>query len=204
MMRINADPETRRELKLSSGWAIFLGILMIVTGILAVVEPFIAAIAITVFVGFVFLMYGIFYIIYAFSLRKLGAGWFVLQVLLGLLYLMAGGVLLKSPFQGLVTLTLMAGILIFIDGVIQVINAFDMKPLYGWGWALFSGVTGIILGILIWSNWPQSSAWVLGILVGVNLITNGFAVLMTSTSIRSAISETEQGAYTPESGTGSA
>ena len=189
MIVIDRDPETRQEMKAGLGWAIALGILMIVIGVVAVIEPFIAAIAITVFVGFVFLMYGIFHIIYAFSLRKLGAGWFVLQVLLGILYLMAGGVLLKRPFEGLVTLTLIAGILIFVDGVIQVINAFDMKPRYGWGWALFSGILGIILGILIWSEWPQSSAWVLGILVGVNLITNGLAVFMTSTSIRSSLSE---------------
>ena len=122
-------------------------------------------------------------------MRKLGAGWFVLQILLSILYMITGAVLLKRPFEGLAMLTLVAGILIFIDGVVQVINAFDMKPLYGWGWALFSGILGIILGILIWSNWPMSSVWVLGILVGVNLITNGVAVLITSSEIRSAISD---------------
>ena len=91
--------------------------------------------------------------------------------------------------EGLATLTLMAGILIFISGVIQVINAFDIKPLYGWGWELFSGIMGIILGILIWSNWPQSSVVVLGILVGVSLICNGLAVFMTSSAIRRSISD---------------
>jgi len=117
----------------------------------------------------------------------LGAGWFVLQVILGIFYVGAAGVLLKRPFEGLVTLTLIAGILIFIDGVIQVIGAFDMKPLYGWTWGLFSGILAIILGILIWSNWPQSSEWVLGLLIGVNLITNGFAVFKISSQVRKSI-----------------
>ena len=189
MLRISADPETRRELKSELRWAIALGILIIILGVIALIEPLFAGIAVTIFVGLIFLLYGIFHLIYAFYTRKLGAGWFVMQVLLGILYLIAGGVLLKTPMEGLVTLTLIAGILIFIDGVIQVINAFDMKPLYGWGWSVFSGILGIILGILIWSNWPGSSEWVLGILVGVNLITNGGSIFMVSSAMRKAISD---------------
>ena len=187
MLRISTDPTTRREMKSELAWAITLGILAIVLGIIALIVPLLAGISITIFIGFIFLIYGIFHTIYAFSTRKVGAGWFILQVLLGILYLIAGSVLLKSPFEGLATLTLIAGILIFIDGVIQVINAFDMKPLYGWGWGLISGILGIILGILIWSNWPISSVWVLGILVGVNLITNGLAVFRISAAIRQSL-----------------
>lgn len=187
MRTIITDPETRREMKSQLGWSVTLGILIIILGLIAILEPFVAGIAITLFLGCVFLIYGIFHIIYAFSTRKVGAGWFVLQVLLGILYLIVGGFLLKSPLEGLVTLTLIAGILIFIDGVIQVINAFDMKPLSGWGWGLFSGILGVILGILIWSNWPVSAVWVLGILVGVNLITNGMAIFKISSEMRRAI-----------------
>ena len=174
-------------MKSELAWAITLGILAIVLGIIALIVPLLAGISITIFIGFIFLIYGIFHTIYAFATRKVGAGWFILQVLLGILYLIAGSVLLKSPFEELATLTLIAGILIFIDGVIQVINAFDMKPLYGWGWGLISGILGIILGILIWSNWPVSSVWVLGILVGVNLITNGLAVFRISAAIRQSL-----------------
>ena len=187
MRTISTDPETRREMKSQLAWAVTLGILAIVLGFIALFIPLIAGIVITIFLGFIFLIYGIFHIIYAFSTRKVGAGWFVLQVLLGILYLIVGGFLLKTPLEGLVTLTLIAGILIFIDGVIQVINAFDMKPLSGWGWGLFSGILGIILGILIWSNWPVSSVWVLGILVGVNLITNGVAIFKIASTMRQAI-----------------
>ena len=189
MTIINADPQTRQAMKAGLGWASALGMLMILIGIFAIVEPFIAAVAITGFIGFIFLMHGTFNLISAWIMRQLGAEWFILQVLLSLLYLIAAGVLLRKPFEGLTILTLIAGILIFIDGVIQVINAFEMKPRYGWAWVLFSGILGIILGILIWSNWPQSAAWVLGILVGVNLITNGSAVFMTSNSIRIALSD---------------
>lgn len=188
-MRITSNSEIGRELKSGSGWAIALGILMMITGFIALASPFVAGIGVTIFLGSLFLVYGIFHVIYAFQMRKLGAGWFILQVLLSILYMISGAVLLKQPLEGLVTLTLIAGILIFIDGIIQVINAFDMKPQSGWGWGLFSGILGIILGILIWSNWPGSSIWVLGLLVGVNLISNGLAVLMISSAIRGKISD---------------
>lgn len=188
-MRITSNSEIGRELKSNLGWAIALGILMMITGFIALASPFVAGIGVTIFLGSLFLVYGIFHVIYAFQMRKLGAGWFILQVLLSILYMISGAVLLKQPLEGLVTLTLIAGILIFIDGIIQVINAFDMKPQSGWGWGLFSGILGIILGILIWSNWPGSSIWVLGLLVGVNLISNGLAVLMISSAIRGKISD---------------
>ena len=187
MHTIITDSETRREIKSQLGWAIALGIFAIVLGVISLIAPLIAGIVFTVSLGFIFLLYGIFHMIYAFSTRKVGAGWFVLQVFLGILYLIAGSVILKSPWEGLNILTLIVGILIFIDGVIQVINAFDMKPLYGWGWGVFSGILGIILGILIWSDWPVSSIWTIGILVGVNLITNGVAIFKISSAMRQAI-----------------
>ena len=187
MRTITADPEVRREMKSQLGWAIAFGIFAIILGVISIIAPLIAGIVFTVFLGFIFLLYGIFHIIYAFYTRKVGAGWFVLQVLLGILYLIAGSVILKSPWEGLTILTLIVGILIFIDGVIQVINAFDMKPLYGWGWGVFSGILGVILGILIWSNWPVSSIWTIGTLVGVNLITNGVAVFKISSAMRKEI-----------------
>ena len=98
MLRISTDPETRREMKSQLGWAVTLGILAIMLGFIALIIPLIAGIVITIFLGVVFLIYGIFHIVYAFSTRKMGAGWFVLQVLLGILYLIAGSVILKSPW----------------------------------------------------------------------------------------------------------
>ena len=187
MKGINGDLQTRREMKARLGWVFALGILMFVFGVLVLIEPFTVVVNITVFVGFILLIYGMFHTIYAFVMRKLGGVWFILQFLLGTLYMVVGDVLLINPFAGLVTLTLIAGILIFIDGVIQVINAFNIKPLHGWSWFLLSGLLGIILGILIWSNWPQSSEWIVGILVGVNLITNGLAICMSSSVMRSEL-----------------
>ncbi len=197
MIRITADPKTRQELRKSLAWAVLLGILMIAAGVLACLEPFAAAIAITLFVGFIFFLYGILHVIYAFSTRELGAGWFVLQVLLGLLYLVAGGVLLKQPFEGMLTLTLIVGILILIDGVINAIHAFDMRPTEGWGWVLFSGITGIVVGMPIWSGWPQISEWLLGMLIGIKLMIGGLAVLMMSTAIRRSIVSDSPSETTP-------
>ncbi len=189
MRRMPTEPKTRRVRKSELGWASALGLGAMVLGALALMVPLRAGMAITVFLGFIFLLYGLFHLLYAFFTRQVGVGWFVLQVWLSILYLSAGGLIWKSPWEGLTILTLMAGVLIFLDGVIQVINAFELKPRSGWGWGLLSGLIGIFLGILIWSNWPGNSVWVLGILVGVNLITNGWAIWMISWGLRRAIVE---------------
>ncbi|MGK7923923.1 MAG: HdeD family acid-resistance protein [Spirulina sp.] len=187
MIRLSTDPQTRQDLKAGLTWVAVLGILMMILGVIAALEPLAAGVAIALLVGVTLLIFGIFHIIFAFVTRKLGAGWFVLQMFISILYLIAGGVLLKHPFDGLAMLTLLLGILIFIEGVIQTINAFDMRPRYGWGWSLFSGITAIVLGILIWSNWPASSRWAIGIMLGVNLITSGLAAFMLSGAIRSEL-----------------
>jgi uncharacterized membrane protein HdeD (DUF308 family) len=65
-----------------------------------------------------------------------------------------------------------------MEGAIQAINAFEMRPAQNWGWMLASGIASIILGILIWSNWPFDSLQILGLLVGINLITTGVSLLI--------------------------
>lgn len=73
------------------------------------------------------------------------------------------------------------------QSVIQVITAFQMRPEQGWSWVLFSGITGIILGILIFAQGPASAVWLLGIWFGLNLFSDGIGVVMASSLIRSAL-----------------
>ncbi|NEP17521.1 MAG: HdeD family acid-resistance protein [Leptolyngbya sp. SIO4C1] len=164
-----------------SGLAIVLGILMILLGIIAIASPLFAAIAAELFLGWLFIVGSVLQAIEAFQHYRAGSSLFF-RLLLSLLYLMVGILLLANPWAGTVSLTLIVGIFFFIDGVFRVFLSFQLKPAPRWGWVLLSGILMIILGILIWSQWPFNAPWILGLLVGVGLLVNGIATLLFGTS----------------------
>ena len=131
-----------------------------------------------------FIFAGIAQLVYAFGSR--GAGQLVWKLLLGVLYLGAGIVVLSNVLSGAITLTLILGITIFVQGVIQVILAFGIRPARNWGLVLFSGILEIILGIFIWSAWPFNADWLIGLWVGISLLFNGFWMIILSSLPRSA------------------
>lgn len=100
--------------------------------------------------------------------------------MLGLLYLGAGILILSNVLTGAIALTFVLGVTIFAQGVIQVILAFAIRPIQSWGALLVSGVLGVILGILIWSQWPLSVGWLLGVWIGVSLLCDGVWMIMLS------------------------
>lgn len=114
-----------QNIRKSLGWSITLGILLIVLGILAIVFPIIATALVTIALGWLFLVGGILRIVYAFQTRSTG---FWLKLLLGILYIIIGLSLLNNIIGGAISLTLALGILIFIEGVFEVILAFQLRP----------------------------------------------------------------------------
>ncbi|MEB3355691.1 MAG: HdeD family acid-resistance protein [Synechococcales bacterium] len=171
------DREMERTAKSSPGrspGAIILGIVLIILGIVAIAEPFFASVVIELFFGWLLIIGGFIQFIYAFQSRHTGG--ILLKILVSLLALAVGIFLVLNPLQGVVSLTLVLGIYFFVDGVLRVIAAFQTKPAPRWGWMLFSGIASIILGILIWSQWPFNAAWVIGLLVGIGLIINGLTI----------------------------
>jgi uncharacterized membrane protein HdeD (DUF308 family) len=179
--------EVRREL----GWAIALGILLVVLGIVAVARPFLVGIAATLVFGLVMLLSGVSEIVYAVQTR--GAGKFALKLLVGAVYLVAGGLLLFYPLGGLMTLTLILGVAIVARGVFRVVLSLQARPAAGWGWLLFSGLLGIVVGVLIWMQWPLDALWLVGLLLGVNLIVDGAAVAISSGVLRSRLAQPSAG-----------
>ena len=185
MMYMDLDPETRQQIRQGTAWGIALGILLIILGIIAIAVPLITAIALSLLFGWLFIFGGIAQIVYAFLSRA--AGGFTWKLLLGMFYLLGGISVLLSPGIAAVTLSLILGISILLQSVTQVITAFQMRPEQGWIWVLFSGITGIILGILIWSEWPIGAVWLLGIWFGFNLLSDGIGVVMVASGIRAAL-----------------
>lgn len=171
--------ERGQEIATRSTGAVILGVLLIILGIIAIAEPIFASIVIELFLGWLFIIGGIIQIIYAFQSRHTGAA--VLKVLVGLLAIAVGIFMVLNPLRGVLSLTLIVGIYFFVDGVLRVITAFQIKPRLRWGWMLLSGILNIILGILIWSQWPFEAAWIIGLLVGISLIVNGIAAILLGT-----------------------
>lgn len=156
----------------NSGWLTTIALLMIVLGIAAIVFPFFASIASTLVFGWIFIFAGIVQIIYAF--QSSGAGKVAWKLVLGALYLLAGIVVVARPLEGVLAFTLVLGITIFVQGIIQVSIAFQLRRTSPtWGWMLVSGIVGIIFGIFVWSSLPFSAAWLIGTLIGVNLLFDG-------------------------------
>ena len=178
------DPEVRdRERTGGSGIGIVIGVLLVILGLIAIARPIYATIASTLVFGWLFIFAGIAQIVYAF--RSHGAGQIIWKLLLGLLYLGAGIVVLSNVLSGAIALTLILGITIFVQGALQVILAFGIRPARNWGWVLFSGILGIILGIFIWSEWPFNAAWLIGLFVGISLLFNGIWMITLSSLPRS-------------------
>jgi uncharacterized membrane protein HdeD (DUF308 family) len=175
-------------LKRASGWSIALGIIMIVAGIIAMFAPWEAGLVITLVVGWSAIFNGAAQIVFAF--RTHGGLHIALEVILGIIYIVAGIFLLMHPRSGLLALTLVLASFLLVYGVFALLLSFKFRPRRGWGWVLFDGIITILLGILIWAHWPLNSEWVVGTLFGISIFVSGITRLMMSLAIRGMASQT--------------
>jgi uncharacterized membrane protein HdeD (DUF308 family) len=133
-------------------------------------------------VGWFFVLVGTLHFLFAWKTHTTsGILW---EVLLGILYLLGGHYLFFHPIAGLASLTLFIGAYFLIKGVVQIIHFFQLQPRHGSWWLLFDGLIDLILTLLIWWSWPQSSAWVAGTLFGISLLFSGFSRLMLTLTAR--------------------
>ena len=173
---MRATDSESNEQNINSGWLIALGVLTIGLGVVTIAYPFFVTVVSTFAFGWVFIIAGIAQIVYAFQSK--GAGQIFWKLMLGLLYLLAGIFVLTNPIAGSLSITLVIGATIFVQGIIQTVMAFQLRRSSpNWGWMLASGIAGIILGILIGSNIPATAPWLLGTLVGINLLFDGVWML---------------------------
>jgi uncharacterized membrane protein HdeD (DUF308 family) len=154
---------------------IILGIATVVAGFLATIAPLLTGQWVAIMVAILLIAAGIARTIFAFKAESWGKG--ILAFLLGILTVFAGLILLANPMMALATLTLMLTAFFFADGIIEVITAFRLKPLQGWGWMALSGVMSIVLGFMLARQWPLSSLWAIGILLGVRLLFTGWSII---------------------------
>jgi uncharacterized membrane protein HdeD (DUF308 family) len=158
------------------GWLLALGILMIILGVVAMAAPVVATIAIQVMLGWLLVISGIAEGIHAFMVKEWRG--FLLELLSAVLYLGVGLMLLVDPLKGAVALTLILAVFLLVEGIFKIITALRVREHRGWGWLLASGIVSVVLGAMIWAQWPASGLWVIGLLVGIQLLFTGWSLVM--------------------------
>ena len=171
------------DVKKRSAWSIAMGTLTAVLGVFLVIYPFATAMITTVLLGWILVLVGIAQFVFALHTHTVGN--FFLKVLLGILYAVAGIALAFLPIEGVIVLTGVLGTLLLIQAGMLTVTAFQMKPLDGWGWFLADAIASLLLGILIFVKWPNSSMWAIGTLVGVAVLVGGISRIMLAAKIRS-------------------
>ncbi len=183
------DPQTNLglggfgEFHKNWGWLFALGACMVVLGIAAIFLPLAATLAIEIVIGWLLIAGGILNFINAFSAKQWGGS--VMNILAAILYVVVGAMLLTHPVAGALTLTLILAAFFFVEGLFKMIMALQMRPMTNWGWMFVSGLIALALGVLIWIGWPSTAAWVIGLLVGIDLIFGGWAMLFIALSAKS-------------------
>ena len=163
---------------------VFQGVLMIILGVLAVAAPAFATLTVDIYVGWLFLISGVLGLIAMFSARNVPG--FLWTLVTALLSIVVGGVLLWKPVEGALSLTIVLTAFFIVEGLFQAAAAFTYRDAIPsrWGWLLASGLADLALAAIIIAGWPGTAAWVLGLLVGVNLLTTGWAVVMVALGAR--------------------
>ena len=136
-------------------------------------------------IAWVRLVRGAAHLVFAWHTRtRRGVTW---QLLSAVVYLAPGFYLLVRPVAGLALLTLALAIYLFVEGVLEFILSFQLRPWPGAGWLLVDGIVTFILAAMIWSTWPWNTVWVIGTLVGIGIFFSGITRLMFSLALRKAL-----------------
>ena len=162
------------------------GVALIVFGMVAVGSPLVAALAVNVIVAWLIALAGGVHLLLAF--RAHGAGSMIWKLLVGIAYLCFGIYMIVHPLLGVASLTLLLASLFLVEGILNIVLFFKMRPVHGSTWVLVDGIVTLLLGAMIYMQWPTSSAWAIGTLVGISMIFSGVARVMMSLSVRRALS----------------
>ena len=170
-------------------WVLFLveGIILVLLGAAAIIVPVIATLAFTLLIGWLFLISGIVGLITTFWLRNAPGFWW--SLVSGVIGIAAGIVLIRWPISGAVSLTLVLIAFFVVEGIATLMYAFEHRAQLSrrWGWMLASGIVDLILAGIIFAGLPETATWALGLLVGINLLFGGTAMIGMALAARSAV-----------------
>ncbi|WP_254530817.1 HdeD family acid-resistance protein [Natrinema gelatinilyticum] len=158
------------------------GVLLVVLGLLAILFPFVTGVSLSVLLGALLVVGGFAHVAHAFSVP----GWTgsAVQLLLAVIYVVAGIGLLANPVLGLSTLTLLVIAYLLVAGIVEIVAGLSMPSGANGLWMAVSGVIGILLAGLLWAGWPSTALWAIGTLFGINLLISGVALLSVGSAER--------------------
>jgi uncharacterized membrane protein HdeD (DUF308 family) len=172
---------------LKAHWRLYVpeGVMMMVLGVLAIAYPVFATLAVDLYLGWIFLISGLFALVATFLARQFPGFWWALVT--SLLSILVGVMLIWKPGEGVISLTAVLAAFFFVEGVFQVAAALSYRDSipHSWGWLLASGIADLALTAIILAGWPGTVGWTLGLLAGVSLVTSGWAVVMVALGLRS-------------------
>ena len=169
-------------------WKAFLfeGILLSIIGLAAMIVPPLASLAITIFLGWMFLVSGIAGLVATYWARNMPGFWW--SLISAALAVLAGGILLARPMQGVLTLTIVIGAYFLAEGVATIMYALEhRKELSGrWSWLLIAGLMDLVIAFFIIAGLPGSAEWAIGLLVGINMLFGGATLIGMALAARNA------------------
>ena len=172
----------RQTVKRYSLWYLIEGVLLVVAGILAVIYPVISSVAVIVLLGWLLIISGALQ-----GLSLIGAGHvphFWLQLISVILAVLIGLLFLRDPGQALLTVTLLLIVFFMMEGISKAVFALTIRPFPNWGWVLASGLVGIVLSLILWASLPVTAVWLIGLLLGIELISVGAAIAYLAWQVR--------------------
>jgi uncharacterized membrane protein HdeD (DUF308 family) len=161
-------------------WLTVIGIVFVVLGILAILEPAVAGLAVAILVGWLLIFGGAAHAVGAFGGRGDRVVW---HLLIATVYIAGGVYILMHPLLGLGALTLYLAVILVAEAVLEVVAYFSTRGERGSEWRLINAVVTLLLGAMIWVHWPSSTVWAIGTLIGVNLIMTGLSRVMLGRSL---------------------
>jgi len=172
-----------------AGVAVAVGITLILAGALAICAPFVAGVSVMVMIGAMLIIGGIAQCLLSFRLRVFGPG--LPLLLMGALMIVAGLYMAGRPVAALVSMTLFLAAYLIITGIVEIFAGFGARPDRGWGWMVASAVVTLLLGIMLWRQFPLSGVWAIGTIFGVKLLMTGISMTSIGSMLRGGVRKVE-------------
>lgn len=180
------------DIKKDTNSSFWIGLFLIVLGIAAITVPAVSTIVAETWVALILIFAGGTKLAYAYQTREQGG--FIWKLLLGILYIATGLLLFVYPLTGVLTLTLLIGSFLLTEGVFELILAFRLRPQKNWTWVLGDGIITLLLGGMIWFQWPFDAPWLIGTLVGASILFTGVSRVMLSLNAGSTLNQSDHAA----------
>jgi uncharacterized membrane protein HdeD (DUF308 family) len=172
----------RETVKRYSLWYLIQGALLVVAGFLAIIYPILSSVAVIIMLGWLLIISGVAQGISLVGARHVPHFW--LQLISVILAFLIGFLFLRDPAQGLLTVTLLLIVFFMIEGISKIVFALTIRPFPYWGWVLASGLIGVLLSLVLWASLPVTALWLVGLLLGIQLISVGGALARLAWQVR--------------------